>query len=134
VENLDIMLTLVNMDKKYFVLIMGIKNSHIIDIHPTSYLGHQHLHRTEVGFPTPLWWYQVDTLLAVDTLTNTDICTNRGATIDKLIDILQKKDLSQYKTYCTHWWKRFSFTDRKKAEVPLFAKWNKWLFIDPFRS
>ena len=35
-------------------------------------------------------------------LTNTDICTNRGATIDKLIDILQKKDLSQYKTVIVH--------------------------------
>lgn len=35
-------------------------------------------------------------------LTNTDVCTNRGATIDKLIDILQKKDLSQYKTVIVH--------------------------------
>ena len=31
-------------------------------------------------------------------LTNTDVCINRGATIDKLIDILQKKYLSQYET------------------------------------
>ncbi|CAG2235934.1 unnamed protein product [Mytilus edulis] len=35
-------------------------------------------------------------------IQNTDVCTNRGANIDKLIDVLQKKDMSTYRTIIIH--------------------------------
>lgn len=34
-----------------------------------------------------------------------DVCTNRGATIGRYIDIIQRKDRNQY-CVCTHWWER----------------------------
>ncbi|VDI19450.1 Hypothetical predicted protein [Mytilus galloprovincialis] len=35
-------------------------------------------------------------------LQNTEVCTNRGANIDRLIDVLQKKDMSTYRTIIIH--------------------------------
>ncbi|CAG2247847.1 unnamed protein product [Mytilus edulis] len=35
-------------------------------------------------------------------LQNTEVCTNRGGNIDRLIDVLQKKDMSTYRTIIIH--------------------------------